>query len=223
MTGSVAIPIPLFFRDFTPEPARKESKEHVFGPVTPPRPRYDVPRWREMISIVERRRAIEARQGAPRMSSPAGGAAPSYDEQIERARVIQRRADRNLIIGTGLIGTMILGLFGLPFFIYGLWQLYKAEREGLPVRPVMMTFVGYLVLVDGAMNTLGAMIDVLANHSLHRAHVHHGHRIGVRCGVLLAVQHAPGRRCLGTRREELTRSPTGWCSSPCGSRPPGAS
>jgi hypothetical protein len=29
-----------------------------------------------------------------------------------------------------------------------------------------MTFVGYLVLVDGAMNTLGAMIDVLANHSL---------------------------------------------------------
>ena len=100
------------------------------------------------------------------MSSPAGGAAPSYDEQLERARAIQRRADRNLIIGTGLIGTMILGLFGLPFFIYGLWQLYKAEREGLPVRPVMMTFVGYLVLVDGAMNTLGAMIDVLANHSL---------------------------------------------------------
>ena len=56
-------PYPLFFRDFTPEPARKESKEHVFGPVTPPRPRYDVPGWREMISIVERRRAIEARQG----------------------------------------------------------------------------------------------------------------------------------------------------------------
>ena len=61
---------------------------------------------------------------------------------------------------------MILGLFGLPFFLYGLWQLYEGEREGLPVRPALMTFVGYLVLVDGAMNTLGAMIDALANHSL---------------------------------------------------------
>lgn len=56
-------PYPLFFRDFTPEPARAESKEHVFGPVTPPRPHYDVPAWREMVSIVERRRAAEAATG----------------------------------------------------------------------------------------------------------------------------------------------------------------
>jgi hypothetical protein len=55
-------PYPLFFRDFTPEPDLEGSKEHVFGPVTPPRPRYDVPGWREMISIVEARRAAEARQ-----------------------------------------------------------------------------------------------------------------------------------------------------------------
>ena len=58
-------PYPLFFQDFTPEPDLAESKEHVFGPVTPPRPRYDVPGWREMISIVEARRAAEA--GAPRV------------------------------------------------------------------------------------------------------------------------------------------------------------
>ena len=56
-------PYPVFFRDFAPEPAREESKEHVFGPVTPPRPRYDVPGWREMISIVEARRAAEATLG----------------------------------------------------------------------------------------------------------------------------------------------------------------
>ena len=55
-------PYPLFFRDFTPEPALQESKEDVFGPVTPPRPHYAVPGWREMISIVERRRAAEARR-----------------------------------------------------------------------------------------------------------------------------------------------------------------
>ncbi len=55
-------PYPLFYQDFTPEPDLEESKEHIFGPVTPPRPRYDVPEWREMISIVERRRAAEASQ-----------------------------------------------------------------------------------------------------------------------------------------------------------------
>jgi len=99
-------------------------------------------------------------------SSQSGSAAPGYDALLGRAADVQKRADRHLIIGSVLIGTMLLGLFGLPFFLYGLWLLYKAEREGLPVRPTIMTFLGYLVLVDGAMNTLGAMIDVLANHSL---------------------------------------------------------
>src|SRR4029453_1431849 len=56
-------PYPLFFRDFTPEPDLEESKQHVVGPVTPPHPRYDVPRWREMISIVEDRVAAEGTQG----------------------------------------------------------------------------------------------------------------------------------------------------------------
>lgn len=56
-------PYPLFFRDLTPEPALQQSKEGVFGPVTPPRPHYHIPRWREMVSIVERRRAVEASQG----------------------------------------------------------------------------------------------------------------------------------------------------------------
>lgn len=55
-------PYPLFFQDFTPEPARRESKEGVFGPVTPPRPHYRVPGWREMISIVEARRAAQPKQ-----------------------------------------------------------------------------------------------------------------------------------------------------------------
>jgi hypothetical protein len=63
-------PYPLFFQDFTPEPDHQESKEHVFGPVTPPRPRYDVPGWREMISIVERRRAAEA---SPAVNPLGGG------------------------------------------------------------------------------------------------------------------------------------------------------
>ena len=61
-TRQCRYPYPLFSQDFTPEPDLEESKEHVFGPVTPPRPHYAVPAWREMISIVEKRRAAEASQ-----------------------------------------------------------------------------------------------------------------------------------------------------------------
>jgi hypothetical protein len=53
-------PYPLFFQDFTPEPALQENKEHIFGYVVPPRPGYKMPGWREMISIVEAHRAAEA-------------------------------------------------------------------------------------------------------------------------------------------------------------------
>ena len=55
-------PYPLFFQDFTPEPDHQESKEHIFGPVTPPRAHYEVPGWREMITIIEARRAAKANE-----------------------------------------------------------------------------------------------------------------------------------------------------------------
>ena len=99
-------------------------------------------------------------------SLSSGGAAAGYAALLARAEVIQKRADLHLIIGCVLLGTNVLGPIGLPFFVYGLWKIYQAEQDGLPVRPAMMTFIGYLVLVDGAMNVFGAMIDVLANHSL---------------------------------------------------------
>ena len=92
--------------------------------------------------------------------------AASYDEALERSATIQKRADNFILIGGGLIGTTVLGLLGLPFFLYGLWLIKQAEDEGLPVRPYLMTFIGALVLVDGFLNTLGTMIDVFANHSL---------------------------------------------------------
>ena len=92
--------------------------------------------------------------------------AASYDEALERSATIQKRADKFILIGGGLIGTTVLGLLGLPFFLYGLWLIKQAEDEGLPVRPYLMPFIGALVLVDGFLNTLGTMIDVFANHSL---------------------------------------------------------
>jgi len=101
------------------------------------------------------------------MSSPRpASAALSYDALLETAKQVQKGADRNLIIGCVLMGTQVLGPIGLPFFIHGLWKIYKAEQAGLPVRPVMVTFIGYLALLDGSSNVFAAMIDVLANHSL---------------------------------------------------------
>jgi len=94
------------------------------------------------------------------------GASLTYDEAVETAARVQKRADMFILVGGALIGTTILGLLGLPFFIYGLWQIKKAEDAGLPIRPYLMTFVGALVLVDGFLNTLGFMIDVFANRSL---------------------------------------------------------
>ena len=70
------------------------------------------------------------------MSSPRPpSAAPSYDALLETAKQVQKTADRNLIIGCVLMGTQVLGPIGLPFFIHGLWKIYKAEQAGLPVRP----------------------------------------------------------------------------------------
>ena len=84
--------------------------------------------------------------------------AASYDEALARSATIQKRADKFILIGGGLIGTTVLGLLGLPFFLYGLWLIKQAEDEGLPVRPYLMTFIGALVLVDGFLNTLGTEV-----------------------------------------------------------------
>lgn len=89
-----------------------------------------------------------------------------YDAALSESKRIQLRADKFILFGGALIGTTVLGIFGLPFFLYGLWQIKKAEDGGLPIRPYMMTFVGSLILVDGFLNTMGYMIDVFANHTL---------------------------------------------------------
>ena len=52
----------------------------------------------------------------------------SYDEMLERSARIQKRADIYILVGGGLIGTTVFGLFGLPFFLYGLWQIKRAAK-----------------------------------------------------------------------------------------------
>jgi hypothetical protein len=88
------------------------------------------------------------------------------DEHVAAARNAQRHADRWLTAGGVLIGSAALGVLGLPFFLRGLWLLQQARRNGLVVRPMIVTVVGYLVIIDAAINSVGWALDLVANHSL---------------------------------------------------------
>ena len=88
------------------------------------------------------------------------------EEHMEASRRAQRQADKWLISGSLLIGTAALGIFGLPLFLRGVWLLRKASRDGLTVRPMLVTLIGYLVIIDAAINTVGWALDLVANHTL---------------------------------------------------------
>jgi len=97
-------------------------------------------------------------------SNPIVGAA--YDAHEEASRQAQRRADKWMIAGALWMGTLVFGLIGLPLFLRGLSLQRKAQEAGLSVRPIMVTLIGYLVLLDGALNSLGWALDLMANHTL---------------------------------------------------------
>jgi hypothetical protein len=103
-----------------------------------------------------------------RATVPTSGVRPgsSLDEHMEESRLAQRHADKWLISGSFLIGTAALGIFGLPLFLRGVWLLRRAQKAGLSVRPMMVTLIGYLVIIDSAINTVGWALDLVANHSL---------------------------------------------------------
>ena len=90
----------------------------------------------------------------------------SVDEHMEESRLAQRQADKWLISGSLLIGTAALGIFGLPLFLRGVWLLRRAQRDGLSVRPMLVTLIGYLVIIDAAINTVGWALDLVGNHTL---------------------------------------------------------
>jgi hypothetical protein len=96
------------------------------------------------------------------MLSTQGG----LDDHMEQSRLAQRHGDKCVISGSLLIGTAALGILGLPLFVRGVWLLRRAQRDGLSVRPMLLTLIGYLVIIDAAINTVGWALDLMANHSL---------------------------------------------------------
>ena len=95
----------------------------------------------------------------------AGGGTIGYDDHVDESQRAQKEADRWLIGGTILMGTAVLGIFGLPLFLRGLSLQRNAQRQGLSVRPIIVTLIGYMVMLDAALNTFGWAIDLFANHT----------------------------------------------------------
>ncbi|WP_412457937.1 hypothetical protein [Mycolicibacterium monacense] len=102
---------------------------------------------------------------AAKVASPPMSAS-GLDEHMAASQRAQRQADKWLISGGLLIGTAALGIFGLPLFLRGVWLLRKAQRDGLSVRPMLVTLLGYLVIIDAAINTVGWALDLVANHTI---------------------------------------------------------
>ncbi|MFF0497385.1 hypothetical protein ACFYU5_13325 [Nocardia aobensis] len=107
------------------------------------------------------RRGTVVSKGVALNNDPSG-----YDQHYEASERARRRADRWLIAGTGLMGTMVLGVVGLPIFLNGVRLQRSAQRAGLSVRPLIVTLIGYLVILDAGLNSLGWALDLIANHSL---------------------------------------------------------
>ena len=109
----------------------------------------------------------------PLLNRFSGGKTPapvdgsvSLEDHHEESRLAQRRADKWMIVGAALMGMWAPGLIGFPIFMRGVWLQRQALRAGLSVRPMIVTLIGYLVLIDGALNSLGWALDLVANHTL---------------------------------------------------------
>jgi hypothetical protein len=76
----------------------------------------------------------------------------TLDEHQDESRRAQREADRWLIVGTILMGTLVLGPVGLPVFCRGVFLMRRAQQAGLSVRPMMVTLIGYVVILDAAIS-----------------------------------------------------------------------
>ena len=106
-----------------------------------------------------------SRLSGGRTLAPADGSV-GLEEHHDESRLAQRRADKWMIVGAALMGMWAPGLIGFPIFMRGVWLQRQALRAGLSVRPMIVTLIGYLVLIDGMLNSLGWALDLVANHTL---------------------------------------------------------
>ena len=109
---------------------------------------------------------LRPRLVGPVNDRPSSDGSVSLEDHHDESRLAQRRADKWMIVGAALMGMWAPGLIGFPIFMRGVWLQRQALSAGLSVRPMIVTLIGYLVLIDGMLNSLGWALDLVANHTL---------------------------------------------------------
>jgi hypothetical protein len=89
-----------------------------------------------------------------------------YDDHHSKSREAQRRADKWMLPGAVLMATAVFGPIGFPLFLRGMSLQRKAAVQGLSVRPMICTLLGYLVIMDSGLNSIGWSLDLIAHHTL---------------------------------------------------------
>jgi hypothetical protein len=76
-----------------------------------------------------------------------------------------KNADRWLIAGASLLGTMIFSPAGLIILIIGFIKSARARRDGEFVRPTAVTLFGMFAMCDAAGSAVGWSLDIWAGHA----------------------------------------------------------
>src|SRR4026208_1205731 len=90
----------------------------------------------------------------------------AYDDHQTASREAQRKADSWMLPGALWRTTAVLGPIGFPLFLKGMAEQRKALLQGLSVRPMICTLLGYLVIMDSGLNSIGWALAPTAPHPL---------------------------------------------------------
>ena len=93
------------------------------------------------------------------------------------------------------MGTLVLGIIGFPIFFYGLMILRRAGREGLSVRPLMVTLIGFLVFI--ALSLGITYVAARRTHSAAQFYAAGGRITGFQNGLALAGDYMSAASFLG--------------------------
>jgi hypothetical protein len=75
------------------------------------------------------------------------------------------KGDKFFLAGCVIIGTWYFGFVGLALVLVGLYMLRKADRQGVTIRPWMVTILGGLLFVDCSVNFFAWGLDLFPTHS----------------------------------------------------------
>jgi hypothetical protein len=86
------------------------------------------------------------------------------EQDNSAAQAAVDKADRWLLAGSLLCGTVVLAPIGLIVIIVGMAKIHRAGKLGW-IRPLSVSLLAVFALVDGGINWLGWSLDIFANQT----------------------------------------------------------